>query len=293
MSSFPGKFLELIECHLDRIKQEYYGHNDRLSEACCYALSGKGKRVRSVLALLCAEALGGRVEDAIVPAVAVEMIHTYSLVHDDLPLFDDDDLRRGRPTVHVKFDEPTAVLAGDGLLTDAWRVLSEYTGGIANLSASQRLAMVREFAMAGGGQGMALGQMLDMQWTRRNDYTENVLEEIHTKKTGALIAASCVAGGLAATPDPSVLLLLRNFGESLGLAFQVADDLLDDMDDTGKSKGKDLEAGKLTYIRVLGRKKAREFNSLLTEKSIQSVEALPGDPARLKEFALSLLNRIR
>lgn len=282
-----------FEIQVSDLCHNFYGGQDRLSEACRYAMSGNGKRVRPVLALLCNQALGGQREHCWPPALALEMIHTYSLIHDDLPIFDDDDTRRGRPTLHVKFDQQTAVLAGDALLTDAWRVLclpGQSEQPDSDISRS-RLEMIHELSMASGGQGMALGQMMDLYWTGRSDYSEEDLKFVHLKKTGSLIAASCVAGALSVTRDSEVIISLRKFGEILGLAFQVTDDLLDELPGTGKSSGKDLAQDKLTYLKIMSKQKAQALAKELTTQALEILERIPGQFNLLADFSQKLLNR--
>ena len=288
--SYTGYFDDALR----RMCLERYGNQDQLSQACLYALEGNGKRVRPVLAFLCAEMLGVSREKALVPALALEMIHTYSLVHDDLPVFDDDDERRGRPTVHVRFDEQTAVLAGDALLTDAFSILSEFQEG--SLSADVRLKLIRELSHACGGRGLVQGQMMDVFWTGKQNYSYDDLRFIHSKKTGSLIAASCVMGGLVAGGDPQTISLLRKFGEFLGLAFQVSDDLLDDLQGTGKTPGKDAVLGKLTYLKFMSRKQAESLASDMTGEALEalaSLRLLSFNPSQLEKLATTLLNRTK
>ena len=242
-----------FELALQGFCSRLYPDKDGLHDACRYAMSGKGKRVRPLLAMLSCEALGGQMSDAWPPAITIEMIHTYSLIHDDLPIFDNDSLRRGQPTLHIKYDEQTAVLAGDALLTDAWTALTDLES-LFPLEGHRRLAMISEISSAAGAQGMALGQFLDLYWAGRNSFTAADLERVHLQKTGAMIAASCVSGALAVTGEAGVCARLREFGRLLGLTFQIIDDVLDLKAGTGKSSGKDVRQKKLTYRSIMSKR---------------------------------------
>jgi geranylgeranyl pyrophosphate synthase len=214
----------------------------RLLEAMSYSLLAGGKRLRPLLALSACEAVGGARELAWPAALAIEYVHTYSLIHDDLPAMDNDDLRRGRPTLHKAFDEGTAVLAGDALLTEAFGLLAR-----AQHNASRQVA---ELATAGGACGMVGGQILDVE-AESLPHERIDLERIHRAKTGRLFVAAAVMGGLAGRAPQRHIALLRRYAASLGHAFQVADDLLDVVGDatkTGKGLGRDQARGKFTYL---------------------------------------------
>lgn len=286
-----------VERALLAICKARYSGNDPVAKATHYALESTGKRVRPLLCLLAAEATGGKLEDALPAALAVEMVHTYSLVHDDLPCMDDDDLRRGRPTTHKVHGEAIALLAGDALLTDAFALVAGdgMAFGLARsgLADGKRLAQVAELAAAAGGGGMVLGQALDMSWTARGGYSKNDLERIHLEKTGRLLAAAAVLGGLAGCAAPAQLEALRTFGSNLGLAFQILDDLLDDHPTTGKSQGKDKATGKLTYLSLMSAAEARSEADRRTRAAIGALAGVGLAPGPLAEFADSLLNRTR
>jgi geranylgeranyl diphosphate synthase type II len=239
-----------------------------LAEAMAYSLLAPGKRLRPLLVVLGCEAAGGSLQSALPGACAVEMVHTYSLVHDDLPAMDDDDLRRGQPTCHKKYGEALAILAGDALLTGAFQVLAE---GCAATTAAVSIA---ELARGAGPAGMVAGQVLDLAVEGKIASTDlprtaNDLEGIHRRKTGALFLSSLRLGLFAAegeSPNPMAREALDRFGRAFGLAFQIADDLLDvegSSDRAGKRVGKDAERGKLTFPGLLGvaasRRKAREL----------------------------------
>ena len=237
----------------------------KLSEAIGYALLSPGKRLRPVLTRLACLAAGGEADDANEAAVAVECVHAYSLVHDDLPAMDDDDLRRGRPTCHRQFDEATAILAGDALLTLAFE----------RAAASRRPAeCVTELARAAGACGMVGGQAADLDAETTAVTDVEALTAIHRRKTGRLIAAACVLGGHAGGASGAVLESLREYGLAIGLAFQVADDLLDATGDAatmGKAVNKDAGRGKATYPGLLGVDESRaRADDLVT----QAVDAL-------------------
>ena len=231
----------------------------RLHEAMRYALLGAGKRVRPVLVYATGQALGASLESLDAPACAVEMIHAYSLVHDDLPAMDDDDLRRGRPTCHRAYDEATAILVGDALQTLAFQVLCGDADD--DGTPATRLAMIRTLAAASGSRGMAGGQALDLDAVGR-DLSLAELEQLHIHKTGALIRASVRLGTLAApTADPAAVRSLDRYGKCIGLAFQIRDDILDVEGDPaliGKTRGKDAVHNKPTYPALLGLAGARD-----------------------------------
>ena len=225
---------------------------DAITHACQYALINGGKRIRPILVYASAGAVGraghGAGLDHI--ACALEMIHTYSLIHDDLPAMDDDDLRRGKPSLHRAYDEATAILVGDGLQARAFELLAEAPG----LSDGQRIAMIKVLAGAAGLRGMVGGQFIDVQATD-SDMSLDQLQAMHSLKTGALIRAALALGGIAAGATQEQLSALDNYGSHIGLAFQVVDDILDVEGDTqtlGKTQGKDGAANKPTYVKLLG-----------------------------------------
>ena len=262
----------------------------RLAEAMRYSVLGGGKRLRPVLCLLAAEACGGRVEDALPAACAVEYIHTYSLVHDDLPAMDDDDLRRGRPTCHRAFDEATAILAGDALLTLAFEVVAKYTRPAA------AAACVRLLAEGSGPAGMVGGQMADLMAQGRDDPTAGALEAIHRRKTGALLRSALKMGAAVAGASEPVARALDQYGRAVGLAFQIVDDLLDvqgDEQKLGKRVGKDHGLGKWTYPGLLGLEGSRDRARELADEAVAALEPLGEGGATLRALALDLLERDR
>ena len=262
-----------------------------LLEAMRYSLMAGGKRLRPILVLLAAEACGADPRDAMPAACAVEMVHTYSLIHDDLPAMDDDDLRRGRPTSHVAFGEAMAILAGDALLTRAFEVLA------ADLPDPVVAAeCCRVLASAGGSDGMVGGQVADLAATdtppESVDDPLQVLGAIHRRKTGRLLAASLELGAVVAGADKQVRESLLDFGQQVGLAFQVADDLLDvegDINRTGKTSGRDAHLGKWTYPALAGNDRSRGLARDCIASACAAVEPLgeAGEPLKaLAEFVI-------
>ena len=250
-----------------------------LYEAMRYMVLGGGKKVRPALVLLAAEACGGSAGAAMPAACAVEMVHTYSLIHDDLPAMDDDDLRHGRPSCHKQFGEAMAVLAGDGLLTEAFRVLATR---VEDADTSRHL--VAELSRAAGAVGMVGGQAADLT-AERGGGDERLLALIHRRKTACLIEASLVMGAISAGASQHLERSLREYGAHLGLAFQIADDVLDASASTGvlgKTAGKDAAAGKLTYVALFGLDAARSRARAEAERAVDALSGFghPADPLR-------------
>lgn len=255
-----------------------------------YSIFAGGKRVRPVLTMAAAEACGGDPSCAIIPACAVEMMHTYSLIHDDLPAMDNDDLRRGKPTNHKVFGDGIAVLAGDALLTEAFAVLCltpptpRYTV----------VDYISEFAKTGGSRFLIGGQVLDLEGEHRQ-LTEPELRAIHEGKTAALLTTALRFGGMAANATPEQLQALTTFGRNLGLVFQIVDDILDvtaSTEDLGKTAGKDVHSQKSTYPSLLGLDGAKAEASRLTKIAFDALLAFPPkNRIRLTEIANQLLNR--
>ena len=255
----------------------------RLNEAMQYAVTNGGKRLRPILVYASGEALGCNLETLDRPACAVEFIHAYSLVHDDLPSMDDDELRRGKATCHIRYDEATAILAGDALQALAFSILAEpSTAGIA---AARRLQMIRELTQAAGAQGMALGQAIDLSVVGQQ-VDLDTLQRMHQLKTGALIQASVRLGALtSATIDDDTLNKLDAYAQSIGLAFQIIDDILDVVADTatlGKPQGSDKARNKPTYPALLGLSGARAHAEAMHQRALTSLSGLPQsfDPLR-------------
>lgn len=263
----------------------------RLADAMRYSLLAPGKRLRPALVLMACEAVGGTFDAAAAGAVAVEMVHAYSLVHDDLPAMDDDDLRRGRPTTHIAFDEATAILAGDALLAAAFERLAA-----ANAPPPVVLECLRTLANAAGPQALVGGQVEDLAAETGGEQTLERLEAIHRRKTGALFSASIRIGGLLGGGTSEQLDSLAQYARPLGLAFQVVDDCLDHTataEILGKRTGKDQARGKLTYPGLLGLDTAREMAGRLVGESLCAVDVFGNDAWRLRWLSRFVLDRSR
>jgi farnesyl diphosphate synthase len=263
---------------------------ERLHGAMRYAVLGGGKRVRALLAHAAGELTGAAPERVDRVACAIELIHAYSLVHDDMPCMDDDVLRRGKPTVHVEYDEATALLTGDALQSLAFQVLAEQpiTGAPAD-----QLEMVALLARASGSRGMAGGQAIDLAAVGRQ-ISRAELEFMHIHKTGALIRASVLLGARCGTAAPAVLDALDRYGKLVGLLFQVVDDILDAQADTatlGKTAGKDADDDKPTYVSLLGVTDARRLADTLLADALLAVQPLGPAAARLGELAKFIVHR--
>jgi len=265
--------------------------DDRLAAAMRHGLLNGGKRVRPFLAYAAAEALGADRSQVDPVAVAMEMIHSYSLVHDDLPAMDDDDLRRGQPTCHIAFDEATAILAGDALQTAAF----EHLAAADCYQPAQALALVTLLARGAGAAGMVAGQCIDLNHVGKQMTLEQ-LENMHRHKTGALIRMSVLMGATAAhyPLSPAVETALSQYADAIGLAFQVQDDILDIEADTatlGKTQGADEALNKPTYPALLGLEGARQKAADLCRQAHQALESVPGDTRSLQQLADYIVNR--
>lgn len=263
-----------------------------LQDAELYSLLAGGKRIRPFLVLRSCVLLGGSEQDALPLALAMEMVQTYSLIHDDLPSMDNDDLRRGKPTCHKKFGESTALLAGDALLTRAFELIASSE----NLSAESRVSAIRILASAAGDRGMLAGQMMDIR-AERETPSEALLLKLHSYKTGALIRGSCMLGAIAAgilpsTADPRLKALLA-YADRIGLAFQVIDDVLDRTGDEislGKTVGSDRVQGKTTFLSFMNVEDAERYAVELTEQAVNAISELDQD-GTLTALAYYLCNR--
>jgi farnesyl diphosphate synthase len=254
----------------------------RLHEAIRYAVLQGGKRVRPLLVYAAGELAGAAPAALDSAALAVEYVHVYSLIHDDLPCMDNDVLRRGKPTVHVAFDEATAMLAGDALQAEAFRVLAE-----APLAAERRAALMHELALAAGTAGMCGGQALDLQAVGAA-LSLAELETMHRMKTGALLAAAVRLGALAGAAGEPMRAALDRYAQAIGLAFQIVDDLLDveaSSAQLGKTAGKDAQQGKPTYVSVLGAGAARDWAQRLHGEARQALAGFDGRAERLRQLA--------
>ena len=263
----------------------------RLHAAMRYSLEAGGKRLRPVLVLAAADLLGAPATAADAAAVAIECVHTYSLIHDDLPCMDNDDLRRGRPTAHKQFDEATALLAGDALLTHAFWKISSYSPQPQIVA-----ALLAELGLAAGSQELIGGQMEDLLAEKRTGVTSAELRSIHLKKTAAMISASLAMGGIVAEAKADEIETLRLAGRHLGLAFQIVDDILDSTSNTatlGKTAGKDARAGKATYVKLHGLKMAADMAREESEAALAAFTRLPGDTSFLTALTNNMAARAK
>jgi len=255
-----------------------------LFEAARYTLLSGGKRLRPVLTLLIAEMLGGNIETALAPACAVEMIHSYSLIHDDLPCMDDDDVRRGKPTLHMVYNEGHAVLTGDFLLTLAFQVIAEDE----KLSAEQRVDMIQVLTAASAAHGLIGGQVVDLM-----DGPKDIedLRQLHQNKTGALFRAAAELGAIAAQANDEERKLIRLFGETLGLAYQILNDILDvssSQELRGTAISSDVKNGKVTYVTLLGPERAMEEFERLMESCREILKQFSGKAEMLELYLQSI-----
>lgn len=284
---------QIIDAALERMLQDSHS-SKTLVKAMKYSLMAGGKQIRPVLCLAACEAVGGMPEDALTAACALEMIHTYSLIHDDLPAMDDDELRRGKATCHIAFNEATAILAGDALLTLAFEVLSSVQFNDGN-QAFRWLKVIRLISEAAGYQGMIQGQMLDIA-SEGIRLSADELETMHRLKTGALIETSLACGALLGGADRRQTDLLSDYGRKIGLAFQVADDILNvegNPELMGKAVGTDRQRDKSTYPSVLGIQAAREFSKKLVQEALQALETFDKQADPLRGIARYIIKRKR
>jgi farnesyl diphosphate synthase len=280
----------LTDALLDRLLTVPPGLEARVYEAMRYSALAPGKRLRPLLVLAGARLFGVARRSALQVAAAIEMVHAYSLIHDDLPAMDNSDLRRGRPTCHKQFDDATAVLAGDGLLTMAFGVLSDPdTHG----DAAVRCELVSALASAAGAAGMVGGQMIDLI-AEKQGLDIGAITRLQRMKTGALIAFACESGAILAKAAPELRTALRGYAHDLGLAFQIADDLLDvegSADETGKPVGADAAAGKATFVSILGIERARAQAELLVSQAVAHLELFEDKAELLRQVARFVVNR--
>ncbi len=278
---YPEHLRDMVEAYLEDLTfsssdpgevSEMAG-TQGLIDAMRHSLLAGGKRIRPVLALATCETLGRRAEDLLPSAAAIELVHTYSLIHDDLPAMDDDDLRRGRPTCHKLFGEDTAILAGDALFAEAVQLVAEHQPG----SAETRVGILREISRATGVAGMVGGQYLDLKDAGLE--SADALRRVHALKTGRLMSCAVHCALVLARPEPSVDAALRRFARELGLLFQIVDDILDvegSEADLGKAVGADVRQGKITYVSVHGLERARRFAAEAHARALESLAELPG-----------------
>lgn len=279
----------MTDCAIRQILDDQTGIPSRLKEAMAYMLFSPGKKVRSAIVLWCCELTAGQVNDAaLTGAAAIEMVHTYSLIHDDLPAMDDDDMRRGQPSCHKQFDEAVAILAGDALLTLAFEILSTQIS-----DADVAMRMVRILSSAAGAAGMIAGQMDDLL-AEKTAGTMELLRRIHINKTSRMFAAAAGLGAIAGGATGQQLGALLEYGLKLGLCFQIADDILDVTSETkelGKTAGKDQQQGKLTYPSLVGLDESKKIAEQITRQAVEALSCFNSCADLLRQLAERMLNR--
>jgi geranylgeranyl diphosphate synthase type II len=258
----------------------------RLQESMRYSILAGGKRLRPILCLAAGEAVGGTIDEVLPTSCAIEMIHTYSLVHDDLPSMDDDALRRGIPTNHSVFGEAVAILTGDALLTDAFLIIAN-EGTVRGLSPSVLVEVIRDISSAAGSRGMVMGQALDLALEGTEGVTVDIIEEVHSLKTGALIQASVISGARIGGATNDQLSQLSQYARFLGLSFQIIDDVLDieGGSETGKVAGADARRKKVTYPLLVGIENAKATARKLTEEAILALRDFDENAEPLRQLA--------
>lgn len=280
---------ELIEHTLSKLIPENSAPYKILQHSARYCLLNGGKRLRPILALATAASLNGDEQTALHPACALEIIHTYSLIHDDLPCMDNDDYRRGKLTLHKVVPEGIAVLTGDYLLTLAFEVIADAKG----LTDSQKINLIKVISKRAGGEGMIAGQVMDVEGENKV-LTLDQLQNIHLAKTGALLTASLEIGAIVAHANEEIMHLLQGFGRDIGLAFQIIDDVIDvtaSVQKHGKKAASDLTNHKTTYVSILGVNESKELAQRLLESALSKLDCLPGNANVLRNLAKIIVNR--
>lgn len=279
----------MVEEALEVALPQQDGPETRVVEAMRYSLFAGGKRLRPILCLAASEAVGGDLKAAMPAGCALEMIHTYSLIHDDLPAMDDDDLRRGKPTNHKVFGEAIAILAGDGLLTEAFVLLSDYN----SLLPERAVQVIGVIAEAASYRGMVGGQVVDILSQNKRAELETV-QQMHSRKTAALIAAATESGALAGKGSEAQVAALARYGRAIGLAFQIADDILDIEGDTellGKTTGADEARGKVTYPAAVGLERSRQAANEMVNDALAALEGFDDRANPLRSLANYIITR--
>jgi len=280
---------ELTNKILSRLLAEQTDINSDLKKAISYTLNSPGKRIRSALALWCCQLVSGEINhNAEIAAAAIEMVHTYSLVHDDLPVMDDDDIRRGQPACHKAFDEATAILTGDALLTLAFEILASRI-----TEPDIAVKLIAQLAAAAGPAGMIAGQTADLR-AENSAGTEELLEYIHINKTAKMFRCAAAMGAICAAASRNQLDALSEYGLKIGLGFQIADDILDvngQSEHLGKTAGKDAKAGKMTYPAVVGMETAKNLASQLADEAIAALQPFGTNADIFRQLAAALLKR--
>lgn len=283
---------ELVELTLEYLLSHEKDLYDVLWDSMEYSVSAGGKRVRPKLTMEFAKLCGGNRSAAALFGCAVELIHTYSLIHDDLPCMDDDDMRRGKPSNHIAFSEDTALLAGDALQTLAFEAMLS-PESVDLIGADRACKAACTLAKCAGADGMVGGQVIDLEYENK-PADETVINKIHSMKTGALIRAACMMGTHISGGSLEQSMAAYEYGECIGLTFQIVDDILDvtaTSEELGKPANSDLENNKSTLVSLFGIDKCRKIAEMYTERAIKALECFDGDTTYLKEFALKLLNR--
>jgi len=290
VENFLGEFATSLEHSLLEVLPDAHGMEEQVIEAMRYGLFAGGKRLRPFLVMMTSGLFSVEEENAIRVGAAIECLHTYSLIHDDLPAMDDDDIRRGKPSVHKKFDEATAVLAGDALLTLSFEILADVK---THPDPEIRCELIATLSRAVGALGMVGGQMIDLK-SENQSLIESEINRMQQMKTGALIVFSCEAGAILAGVRGERRDVLKHYGRDIGLAFQIADDLLDTERsslDIGKTAGKDVHAGKATLVALVGAKDARVKADRLIKQAIESLDIFDDKANILRSLATFVVSR--
>ncbi len=288
LSEGLSAYARRVDSRLSQLLPTSADEPKRLHEAMRYALLAPGKRIRPVLCMESARAIGADPALALDAGCALEMVHCFSLIHDDLPAIDNDDMRRGRPTVHVAFGEATAILAGDALFALAFEVMARCSD-----DPTLALAAVAELAVTSGTRGLVGGELMDIE-AEGVQPSADLLQQIHHQKTAVLMGCSCVIGGILGGGKPPQVEALRRYGIALGLAFQVYDDILNvvgDPETLGKSAGSDAERGKMTFPAVYGLAESRKMAEDLRDQALIALRGLPGEATMLAQLAHFVVNR--
>jgi geranylgeranyl diphosphate synthase type II len=282
---------QLVDSMLKTLLTEQTKIDPSLKQAMSYSLFAPGKRIRSALVLWCCEVVSSSINrNAEIAAAAIEMVHTYSLIHDDLPAMDDDDFRRGQPTCHKAFDEATAILAGDGLLTFAFKALSTHVA-----EPNLVIRLIGQLAEAAGPAGMIAGQIADLNAERTTPSIET-LEGIHINKTAKMFQCASAMGAICGGANDRQLMCLREYGLKIGLGYQIADDILDvsaSSEQLGKTAGKDSKAGKATYPALIGMGKSKQIAEKLAHEAVATLGLFGEEADPLRQLAIALVKRTK
>lgn len=283
--------INLVNKYLDNHLAKEHQHPDVIHQAMRYSLFAGGKRLRPILTIAACEAVGGEAGTVLPTACGIEMIHTYSLIHDDLPAMDNDDYRRGKPTNHKIYGEAIAILAGDGLLTEAFNIIS--SNALLGIKPVNVIEVITEISQAAGTLGMIGGQVVDIK-SENSPTNIDTLRYIHSHKTGALFKAAVRAGGILADASESQLLALTNYAENFGLAFQITDDILDvegDAQVLGKPVGSDQKNNKATYPAFFGMEQSKNMAKEAVDNALKSIEIFGAKGDVLREIVIEIITR--